>query len=218
MSGEIHSDPFSRVVLLHGLWMPGVSMGWFAHRLEAAGFEPEIFSYTSIVGGPEAALPRLIETLARAPTHIVAHSLGGLLSLTALQRQPDLPVSRVVCLGSPLRGSAAAAQMARHGGWTAASLGHSAELLQHGCEPWQGTAQIGMIAGRVAHGLGQYFGHFDGDNDGSVAVAETELAGLADRLIVDVSHSGLLLSAEAAMQSVAFLRTGRFSQPTQASP
>ena len=39
------------------------------------------------------------------PVALVGHSLGGLVALEALRRQPDLPVSRVVCLGSPLRGS-----------------------------------------------------------------------------------------------------------------
>jgi hypothetical protein len=64
------------VVLLHGLWMPGASMQWFASKLAAEGFAPEIFAYHSVADGPDAAVPRLIELLAQSPADSVAHSLG----------------------------------------------------------------------------------------------------------------------------------------------
>ena len=198
-----------RVVLLHGLWMPGLSMRWHAARLSAAGFAPEVFAYPTVGGGPEAALPRLGELLARAPTHVLAHSLGGLVALTALQREPALPVARVVCLGSPLCGSAAATGLAQRT-LTAATLGRSADLLREGCEPWRGRAEVGVVAGRVPLGLGQFFGAIHGDSDGTVAVAETRLTGLADHVVVGASHSGLLFSAAAARQAVGFLLNGRF--------
>ena len=44
-----------RVVLLHGLWMPGMSMHWLEARLRGAGFETAVFAYPSIAGGPEQA-------------------------------------------------------------------------------------------------------------------------------------------------------------------
>ena len=198
-----------RVVLVHGLWMPGISMRWLAGQLTRAGFAPEQFSYPTVAGGPEAALPRLAETLRRAPAHVLAHSLGGLVTLTALQREPDLPVARVVCLGSPLCGSAAATGLAKRS-LTAAALGRSADLLREGCRAWRGRPEVGVIAGRVPLGLGQFFGGIRGDSDGTVAVAETRLAGLADHVVVAASHSGLLFSAAAARQAIEFLRTGRF--------
>ena len=58
--------------------------------------------------------------------------------------------------------------------------------------------------------MGRWFARFDGPSDGTVAVAETRLAGLADHCCVDASHSGLLLSPAAAAQVVCFLREGRF--------
>ncbi len=198
-----------RIVLLHGLWLPGISMRWHAARLADAGFVPEIFSYATIAGGPTAALPRLVDTLARADTHVLAHSLGGLVALTALQQAPDLPVRRVVCLGSPLCGSAAATGLAGRS-LTAATLGHSAELLQRGCGRWDGTAQVGVVAGNRPLGLGRYFGHLHGPSDGTVAVAETYLAGLADHIVIPASHTGLLFSSPAALQVAGFLRDGRF--------
>jgi hypothetical protein len=69
-----------------------------------------------------------------------------------------------------------------------------------------------MVAGDRPLGLGQVLGHFDGDSDGTVAVAETRLAGLADHVVVPASHTGLVFSPIAARQVVAFLRDGRFER------
>jgi pimeloyl-ACP methyl ester carboxylesterase len=199
-----------RVILLHGLWMPGAAMHWLAAHLKAEGFEPETFSYHSVADGPDTAVPRLVELLdAGEGADIVAHSLGGLIALQALCESPGLPVARVVCLGSPLTGSGAVTGMLR---WApaAALLGRSAALLRTGISCWEGKAQVGVIAGRVPHGLGALFAGFDGEHDGTVAIAETQLPGLADHVVVDASHSGLLFSAEAAAQAAAFLRDGHF--------
>lgn len=204
-----------RVILLHGLWMPAAAMHWLAARLRTAGFSPETFSYHSVADGPDLAVPRLVERLqAHAREHgdgidIVAHSLGGLIALQALCEAPDLPVRRVVCLGSPLTGSGAATGILR---WAPAAslLGRSAALLQQGIACWQGRAQVGAIAGHVPHGLGALFAGFAGEHDGTVAVAETRLPGLADHVVVDASHSGLLFSAQAAAQAISFLRDGHF--------
>jgi len=199
----------SRVVLLHGLWMPGASMQWFASKLSAAGFDTEIFAYHSVADGPDTAVPRLVEMLGQAPSDIVAHSLGGLIALQALCDAPLLQVGRVVCLGSPLTGSGAATGMLR---WApaAAMLGRSAALLQNGLPCWEGRAEVGVIAGCVPHGLGALLAGFDGDHDGTVAIEETRLAGVSDHVVVEASHSGLLFSADAVDQTVAFLRSGRF--------
>lgn len=200
-----------RVVLLHGLWMPGASMHWFAARLRTQGFACESFGYHSIVGGPDAAIPRLASVLERAPCRVVAHSLGGLVALETLALHPELPVSRVVCLGTPLCGSGAASGLAR---WPMAALwlGRSAGLLQRGCTTWPGTLQVGMVAGSIPHGLGALVAGFDGAHDGTVSVAETQVPALADHVVVAASHSGLLFSAEAARLAGTFLRNGAFDR------
>jgi pimeloyl-ACP methyl ester carboxylesterase len=198
-----------RVILLHGLWMPGVSMHWFASKLSAAGYTPEIFSYHSVTDAPDTAVARLVGRLQESGAHIVAHSLGGLIALQALCQSPQALARRVVCLGSPLRGSGAASGMLRWAG-AAAMFGHSATLLQQGVQCWEGQAEVGVVAGRVPHGLGALFAGFAGEHDGTVAIEETQLPGLTDHVVVDASHSGLLFSAEAAGQAVAFLNEGHF--------
>lgn len=197
-----------RVVLLHGLWMPGLSMAWHARQLRKAGFDPHVFAYRAVSDGPQAVVAALLEHL-REPADILGHSLGGLLALRALQQNPQLPVRRLVCLGSPLCGSAAATGLARRL-LPAAALGRAAGLLHQGCTPWQGRAHIGAIAGNVRFGLGRLFSGDGGEGDGTVAVAETRLPGLNDHVLVPASHSGLLVSAQASQQAIAFLRHGAF--------
>ena len=202
-----------RVLLVHGLLN---AAGWLrplAARLKAQGFDAELFGYSSLLDGPQRAVPRLIERLRRGHVDaIVGHSLGGLITLEALRQAPDLPLSRVVCLGSPLRGSGAARGLAGHA-WSAPVLGRSGRLLQQGFERWDGNPPVGMVAGNVAHGVGRWFTRFDGDSDGTVAVEETRLPGLADHCVIPSSHSGLVFSAEATRQAAHFLREGRFHQP-----
>jgi pimeloyl-ACP methyl ester carboxylesterase len=198
-----------RVLLLHGIWMPGASLLRLAARLRRAGFEPEIHAYPGARGGPPVVLPKLRERL-RGFEAVVGHSLGGLMTLCALHEAPELPIKRVVCLGSPLCGSAAAARIARRP-LTAWTLGRSAELLRCGLDAWRGPAQVGVIAGRTPIGLGQFFGNFDGPHDGTVAVAETQLPGLADHIVIASTHTGLVYSAQAATLAVRFLQQGRFA-------
>jgi len=49
-------------------------------------------------------------------------------------------------------------------------------------------------------------------SDGVVTVDETRLPGLSDHLVLPVSHSGMLISREVALQTAAFLRYGRFER------
>lgn len=197
-----------RVILVPGLWLPSVSMAWHAGQLREAGFAPELFDYSAVAGGPDAAVAALRERL-QEPADIIAHSLGGLVSMRTLEQCPELPVKRLVCMGSPLCGSSAATGLARNR-LTAAAMGRSAELLRQGCKPWRGKTQVGMIAGNVAFGLGWFFSDHGGDSDGTVAVAETCLPGLADQVLVPASHSGLLMSSDAARQAIWFLGHGTF--------
>lgn len=200
-----------RVILLHGIWNPACWMLPLALRLRRADFEPHLFGYYGALAGAQAAIDALRRTLDRfadRPLALVGHSLGGLVALEAVRPLGSAPVQRVVCLGSPLRGSAAARGIcAHHGNWL---LGRSRALLLDGVADWRGEVPVGMVAGRRARGVGRLFADL-GPSDGTVAIAETRLPGLADHCVVEVSHTGLPASAVAARQVVAFLRDGRFA-------
>jgi hypothetical protein len=203
-----------QIILLHGLWMRGFALALLHRRMVDAGFAVDRFDYMSVVSSQERIVERLhlrMQRFAPGPVHLVGHSLGGLLALQACREAVDLPPGRIVCLGSPLQGSAAARGFAGFGQGGEALLGHNRELLEHGMERWDGEREVGVIAGRVPIGLGAMLAHIEGEHDGTVAVAETRLPGLADHCVVETSHTGLLLSADAARQVVHFLQTGRFA-------
>ncbi|MGH8040719.1 MAG: esterase/lipase family protein [Rudaea sp.] len=204
------------VILLHGLWMRAFTLAALRHRLQGAGFSVELFDYASVLRGPEAGVENLLNR-ARADKgrtiHFVGHSLGGLVALQALQRAPELTRGRVVCLGSPLRGSAVARSLARLPGG-ALVIGKSLNILTSGIERWDGKQSVGAVAGRLPIGFGFAFGALTSPHDGTVSVAETELPGLTDHCVVPATHTGLLFSQDAAEQTIAFLRTARFAART----
>jgi len=204
--------PHLRVLLIHGLWNPAIWLLPLARRLRYAGFEADIFSYSSVFGRPDIAISNLAARLrgSNANIALLGHSLGGLIALETLRQHQGLTVPRVVCLGSPLLGSRTAQTLIARG-WETWTLGRSAALLQAGCAPWQGRAQVGLVAGNVPRGLGRLLARLDAPSDGTVSVAETRLPGLTDHCIVRASHSSLIFSAEAARQSMHFLLHGRFT-------
>lgn len=209
-------NPKPRVLLVHGLLNANSWLLPLAVRLRAQGYDTELFGYSSLLDGPQRAVPRLVERLQRGPVEaIVGHSLGGLIALEALREAPQATVARVVCLGSPLRGSLAARNIAART-WTKPLLGRSAGLLQGGLERWDGRAEVGLVAGDLARGAGRLFARFDGDSDGTVGLDETRLPGLADHCIVHSSHTGLVFSRAAVAQAVHFLRHGRFEHAVEA--
>lgn len=200
------------VILLHGIWMRGFTLSALAGRLREVGFSTEVFEYASVEAGPKGSAGRLRERMRAhgdARVHLVGHSLGGLVALHAVDGEEELPEGRVLCLGSPLIGSAAARGLDRYAAlhWM---LGASREMLCSGFERWSGPRDVGVIAGTRAMGLGNLFGHFDGPHDGTVSVAETQLPGIADHYSLPVSHSGLVFSQGVAALSAGFLRDGRF--------
>jgi pimeloyl-ACP methyl ester carboxylesterase len=208
------------VILLHGLWMRGFALLMLHRRLMEAGFRVHRFDYMSVAATQEQTVGRLHARMrAVAPdngsVHLVGHSLGGLLALRACLDDGDLPKGRIVCLGSPLKGSAAARAFANLGGrGGGALLGHNRALLKYGFDQWTGTREVGVIAGRMPIGLGRVLGQFDGEHDGTVAVAETELPGIAGHCVVEANHTGLLFSVEAGRLVAGFLRDGRFERAT----
>ncbi|HSD17006.1 MAG TPA: alpha/beta fold hydrolase [Thermomonas sp.] len=201
-----------RVVLVHGLLNADWWLRPLAARLRAQGFRTALFGYSSVFDGPERAVPKLLERLRREPADaLVGHSLGGLIALESLRQAPELAVSRVVCLGSPLRGSLTARNLASRG-WGRPLLGRSAAMLASGAVDWSGRAEVGVVAGDVARGMGRLFARFDGASDGTVGVEETRLPGLADHCTVHSSHTGLVFSQDAVRQAAHFLRHGRFER------
>lgn len=209
----VEPAPREHVILLHGIWMRGITLLPLARRLRQAGYSVETIDYASVFRGIQPAVTRLRERmLAQDATavHLVGHSLGSLVALEATRGVRGLPKGGIVCIGPPLRGSAVARALTGFPGGRLL-LGHSAEPLLEGVEAWKGTRRVGVIAGKLPFGLGITLGPLVAPHDGTVSVEETQLAGIADHCTVAASHTGLLFSAEVADLTVTFLRAGQFA-------
>ncbi|HZW60415.1 MAG TPA: alpha/beta fold hydrolase [Woeseiaceae bacterium] len=214
----VHRNP-RRIVFVHGIWVPAMQLRVLAKRMLAEhGFDGLLFDYASVRGSLDDNAALLAEFIAQQDppgVHVVGHSLGGIVALRMLRNHADAGVARVVCLGSPLNGSRAAAALTRHR-WGRALAGRtlSGGVLDEPASTWAAAAlarcEVGSIAGTMAIGAGRLLTAFGGDNDGTVAVAETRLPGLRDHLCLPVNHTGLVLSANVAAQIAAFLERGRF--------
>jgi pimeloyl-ACP methyl ester carboxylesterase len=205
------------VILLHGVWMRGLTLFSLARRLRAAGYSVDVFDYASVFGDTARTCERLRTRMREAGTdrvHLVGHSLGGIVALEATRRMRDLPRGSIVCLGPPLKGSSIARLLAHlpGGRWI---LGSNRNALVAGVERWDGSRPVGVVAGQIPFGLGITIGALAAPHDGTVAVEETRLSGLADHCTVDATHTGLLFSSDVADLTVGFLRNGHFAPPTR---
>ena len=203
------------VILLHGVWMRGLTLFSLARRLRAAGFGVDVFDYASVFGDVEATCERL-RTCMRAVdadrVHLVGHSLGGIVALEATRRMKDLPRGHIVCLGPPLKGSSVARIVNGVPGGRL-MLGTNRDALVDGIARWDGSRPVGVVAGELPFGLGISIGALMAPHDGTVAVEETRLGGLADHCTVAATHTGLLFSSAVAELTIGFLRNGRFTPP-----
>ena len=198
-----------RVIVVHGIWHNRLWLSLLAQRLRLFGYQVETFGYSTVWSDPEEVTHRLAAALSRFHADaVVAHSLGGLVTLETLRRFSVQQVRRVVCLASPLAGSAAARTVVRWRlGWI---LGRFAPLVCRGVQAWQGTAEIGHICGDKPRGLGYLLG-IRGDSDGTIRCDETSIDGLAAHRFVNLGHSELLFSAQVVADVASFLLTGRFT-------
>ena len=180
-----------------------------------------LFSYPSVRGTLDenaAALANFIHESGRDHAHLIGHSLGGVLALRMHANYPDSLPGRVVCLGSPLTGSRAANFM-NELEWAEEIIGRSVPdaMIHQTANDWAAEIaqqrDIGVIAGNVPLGFGRLVANFDEENDGTVSVSETQLEGAKDHVIMPVSHKGMLVSADVADQSAAFIRRGKFLVP-----
>jgi pimeloyl-ACP methyl ester carboxylesterase len=207
------------VVYVHGLWQRGGEAVLLRRRLaRVLDAEAPAFSYRSVTADAATNARALAAYLLRIDAdtlHLVGHSLGGLMIQKLFEADSGmhtrLPPGRVVMLGSPLGGSRTARNLARLPlGRKIMGRSVAEELLVPRERRWQAPRELGVIAGNFGVGLGLLVGRLGAESDGTVLVEETQLAGTTERLVLRVSHTGLLLSEAVAARAAAFLRTGRF--------
>jgi pimeloyl-ACP methyl ester carboxylesterase len=208
-----------KVVIAHGLWMPGLETWQLRQRLRAGGFAPVLYRYPTVTASLTENVDRLISFVAEEPgetLHIVGYSLGGVIGVAAANRGGLTRPGRIVCLGAPLNGTAAGRALARLPGGQRLGGRSIAELnARHGLDRIGPGLDVGCIAGSGGFGMGRLVAGLDGPNDGTVTVAETRLEGLTDHLVLPVTHTTMLFDGVVARQTIAFLRHGAFTRQTQ---
>lgn len=201
------------VVLVHGLWAGPWMLGALRARLRAEGYAVHAFRYASVRAPLETTartFARFLEGVRADTIHVVAHSLGGVVAHEGLLLHPCR--GNVVLLGTPWRGSRAAQQLERWPMGAALRGNCLGDWLDNPSPQWLAANPLGVIAGSRGIGMGRLIApDLPKPNDGAVTVDETVIDGARDRLILPVSHSGMLLSSRVAGETARFLRHGRFS-------
>ncbi len=234
---DFHRSPAGErreaVILVHGLWMTGLEFLWMAHGLRREGFRVWTFRYPSVRSDLVANARRLAafhqQITSReqdsTKTHLVGHSLGGLVIAQMLKDYPArvAHTGRVVALGTPFLGSTSAKVISGFplgssvvgqcfpGATEAARL---PETLP--CDSWALDLDLGVIAGTYSFGVGRLLRVFSAPNDGVVAVEETRLPGAVDHLTLPINHVSLTFSSRSIQQTGYFLAHGSFYKPEQA--
>lgn len=206
------------VVLVHGLWMHGVVFRLLRRRLARDGFATTTWSYPSVRTGLAAnalALSDFLRSIDADTIHVVGHSLGGIVTLSALSAHRDPRVHRVVLMGSPNRGSLSGHTIMRMPGLCA--------LVGESMREWLGTTtaqkldglELGVIAGSRSIGLVGTLVKLPTPNDGVVTVDEARHEFANDTITLPVNHTEMLFSRSCADQVAAFLRTGHFEHAAE---
>ncbi|MDQ2067371.1 alpha/beta fold hydrolase [Xinfangfangia sp. CPCC 101601] len=217
--------PSEQVLLVHGLARSPRSLLAMELALRAAGFSVVNMGYPSTKAPPQELVEGLIAGLERAAeggsaeggagrvTHIVTHSMGGILVRDWLSRRQPAGLGRVVMLAPPNHGSELVDAM---GSWRAFQVmnGPAGMALGTGPESWPNRLPaanfpLGVIAGTTT--VSPWFSYIlPGANDGKVTVASTKVAGMADHITLPVSHTWMVMNPQVVRQTVHFLRNGRF--------
>src|SRR5262245_2709342 len=189
--------------------MRGSAMAALRRNLAPRGFAFHPFGYSSVsqsLAESVAALAAYVDTVPGDTVHLVGHSLGGVLICALLETRVPARIGRVVCLGSPLRGSRTARRLMRWpGGRYLVGRCLGDVQARGGFSESRAGGEVGSVAVRIPLGVGRLLGPFPEPNDGTVAVEETIIDGLADHVVLPVSHVALLWSGRVAQQAGHFL-------------
>ncbi len=194
--------------------MNPLEMRLLGKRLEKSGFKVHYVFYQSVLktaAQNAQSIHSKIQKLKLPDLHIVAHSLGGVITMHLFDQFDDIPPGRVVMLGAPVNGSWIAQKVQD---WPIISplLARSmpSALSGEDIPDWKTTRDWGMIAGTRNQGLGFLAGGLPKESDGTVLVEETRHPKQSAHITVNTSHTGLLFSKEVAQLTENFLKTGAF--------
>lgn len=198
------------IILVHGLWMKGPELFYLRYKLMRQGYKVYQFHYSSIFKTPEEnaiKLHQFVSAIDAPVIHFVAHSLGGIVVTHLFQHHEIKQSGKVVMIGTPLNGSAAAVHLSKNK-YLRFLLGKSIINGLLGDAPkWSGKRKLCVIAGVKGLGAGQIFAShvMTEPNDGTVNLHETQLEKANESYEVPRSHFLLLISNDVVKIIIKFL-------------
>jgi len=208
------------VILLHGLARSNASMDKMETALIEAGFKTVNHDYPSteykIAKLSEDEIPAALNHCSVDDTiHFVTHSLGGILVRYYLQNQDLEQLGRVVMLGPPNKGSHVVDLLRDSPGFefingpAGRQLGTEASSVPNLLGP--ANFDLGIIAGSSSINL-ILSTMLANPDDGKVSVESTKLDGMSDHIVLPVTHPFMMKNEEVILQTVHFLKEGRFKR------
>lgn len=194
-----------KVLLIHGLWEHLLTMHFLAKCFKSIGYEVGYFNYH-----PYASKKNLEESFIGKvnkfkPDVIVGHSMGGVIAVRHINKLHK-SVDKIVCLGSPLKGSIVAKKIVNS--ISPYKLFGEAAIDWLTSETVIPETEIRILS---VSGTNNYCGFWwflsvlGGISDGTVSKDETFVKGVTHTASVHAGHMDLITSAEVISIIVSFL-------------